>query len=62
MLREGHLEQVFNVFSFLDQHPKLTIHMDPKLPNINYSIFGAHRFGFDEQYCDAVELIPSDHP
>lgn len=62
MPREGHLEQVFNIFAFLDQHPKLTIHMDPELPNINYSVFDANRFGFDEQYRDATELIPSDRP
>ena len=60
--REGHLQQVFNIFSYLKANPKLTIHMDPQLPSIDYSVFRTNRHTFEEQYRDAEEQIPGDMP
>ena len=60
--REGHLEQVFNIFSFLKHNPKLSIHMDPQLPEVNYTIFDVDRTTFHEQYRDAEEEFPADMP
>ena len=60
--REGHLMQVFNIFSYLRHNPKLTLHMDPELPRIDYSVFSMERAGFEEQYRDAKEQIPGDMP
>ena len=37
--REGHLSQGFNLFGYLKDNPKISIHMDPTLPNIDYSVF-----------------------
>ena len=60
--REGHLEQVLNIFGFLKGNPKLTIHMDPTLPNIDYEVFNMVHDGFHEHYRDAEEQIPTDAP
>ena len=60
--REGHLSQVFNIFGFLKDNPKISIHMDPTLPNIDYSVFNYNVDGFKEMYRDAVEQIPADAP
>jgi hypothetical protein len=32
--REGHMEQIMHIFSFLKEKPKLSIYMDPSLPII----------------------------
>ena len=37
--REGHLEQLLHIVSFLKNHPKLTIHLDPAIPQIGPSTF-----------------------
>ena len=60
--REGHLQQVYNIFSYLKHNPKLSIHMDPQLPEIDYTVFDIEREGFYELYRDAEEQIPSDKP
>ena len=61
--REGHLEQVFNIFGYLKHNPKLSIHMDPQLPEIDYTVFVLDDdHGFHEQYRDAQEQLPSDKP
>ena len=59
---EGHLEQLLNIFGYLKQSPKLTIHMDPDIPNIDYKAFNMKHHGFIEHYRDAEEQIPSDAP
>ena len=33
--RAGHLHQVFHIFSFMIENPKLTIYFDPRFPNID---------------------------
>jgi len=53
--RERHLEQLLNIFGYLKEHPKVTIHMDPDLPNIDYEVFNMEHDGFMEHYCDAEE-------
>ena len=60
--RKGHLEQVFNIFSFLKHNPKLSIHMDPQLPEVDYTVFDFNRQGLFEQYRDAEEQVPGDCP
>ena len=60
--REGHLEQLFNIFGFLKGNPKVVIHMDPTLPNIDYSVFNYNTDGFQEMYRGAVEQLPLDAP
>ena len=60
--RKGHLEQVFNIFSYLKHNSKLSIHMDPQLPDIDYTVFDLDREGFFEQYRDAKEQVPGDMP
>lgn len=60
--RQGHLEQVFNIFGYLKHNPKLSLHMDPSLPDIDYSTFDFEINSFFEQYRDAEELLPPDRP
>lgn len=70
--RDGHLDQLYHIFSFLKKHPKLTIYFDPQEPNIDLSWFhGDSVDTFCEQYRDAEGnsspliicfLIPGDEP
>ena len=53
--REGYLEQLLNRFGYLKEHPKLTIHMGPDLPNIDYEVFNMEHDGFMEYYRDVEE-------
>jgi hypothetical protein len=53
--REGHLGQVMHIFAFLKKKPKLSIYLDPSLPNIDYGDFQTKREDFAEQYRGAEE-------
>ena len=46
--RQGHMEQVLHIFAFLDKHPKLTLYMEPSLPNLDYHIFTTDATEFKE--------------
>ena len=46
--RQGHMEQVLHIFALLDKHPKLTLYMDPSLPNLDYQIFTTDATEFKE--------------
>ena len=37
--RDGHLEQVFHIFSFLKKKPKFTLYMDLYLPRMDCTVF-----------------------
>ena len=37
--REGHLNQLYHIFSFLKKNPKLTLYFDQQEPNIDSSWF-----------------------
>jgi len=60
--REGHLEQALHVFAFLKKKPKLTLCMDPSLPNVDYEDFTANPEEFKECYRDAEEEMPHRMP
>ena len=60
--RQGHLEQALHIFAFLDKHPKLTLYMDPSLPNLDYSIFTTDANTFKEYYRGAKEEMPHNMP
>ena len=60
--REGHLNELQHIFGFLKKKPKLSIYMDPTLPNIDYSDFTTNPQDFAEYYRDAHEHIPHDRP
>ena len=38
------------------------MHMDPTLPDIDYSVFNYDTEGFQEMYRDAKEQVPSNAP
>ena len=60
--REGHLEQVYHIFTYLKRHPKLTLYFDPQEPFIDPSWFeGDDAQTFRDQYRDAEEQLPDDH-
>lgn len=48
--REGHLQQVLHIFAYLKRKPKLTLHMDPGEPNIDYGLFQTDCKSFKEIY------------
>ena len=60
--RQGHLEQALHIFAFLEKHPKLTLYMDPSLPNLDYSIFTTDANTFKEYYRGAKEEMPHNMP
>ena len=60
--REGHLQQVLNIFAFLKNRPKLTLYMDPSLPRMDHSLFKTDPEGFKEYYRYAEEEIPHSMP
>lgn len=60
--REGHLEQALHIFGYLKRKPKLTIYLNPQLPNIDYSNFMANAEDFKEYYRGAEEELPFGMP
>ena len=56
--REGHLQQVLHIFAFLKKNAKLTLYMDPRYPEIDYSVFRTNPDDFHEMYRDAEEKLP----
>lgn len=50
MPREGHLEQLLHIFAYMKNKPKVTLYMDPALPNIDYSKFKSSKEDFKEYY------------
>jgi hypothetical protein len=60
--REGHLEQIMHIFAFLKKKPKLSIYLDPSLPNIEYGDFKTNKEDFVKQYRSAEEPMPNDMP
>ena len=61
--RQGHLEQALHIFGYLDKHPKLTLYMNPELPNLNYGIFATTNASeFEEYYRGAKEEMPHQMP
>ena len=60
--RIGHMEQLLRIFAFLKKSPKLSIYMDPTLPNIDYGRFKGKSSDFKEYYRDAEEQMPHRMP
>ena len=60
--RRGHLNALYQIFSFIKNNPKLTLYFDPRLPSIDYAIFKNNAGEFKEYYQDAVEELPPRTP
>ena len=60
--REGHIEQLINIWSFLRQDPKLTLYFDPTLPVMDHSVFTSNADDFQELYRGATEQLPHNMP
>lgn len=60
--REGHLKNLLQIFAFWRDNPKISLYMDPSLPNIDYSSFVTKREEFQIHYRDAKEQLPPDAP
>ena len=58
--RQGYLHQLLHIFGYLKNKPKMSLFMDPSLPNINYGDFVTNPQDFVEYYRDASESIPGD--
>ena len=58
--REGHLEQVYNIFAYLKQHHNSRIVFDPSYPHIDPSIFP--EYDWSSFYGKLKEEIPEDMP
>ena len=60
--REGHLEEIYHIFAYLKNKPKLTLYFNPSLPNLDPSwANGDNADQFRETYRDAKEELPPDH-
>ena len=59
--REGHLQQLLRIFTYLKRSPKLTLYFDSNLPNVDYSRFKSKPEDFKEIYRDAYEDMPFDY-
>ena len=60
--REGHMEQLLRVFAFWKHKDRLSIYMDPRLPNVDYSQFISSQEDFKAYYFDAEEPMPHRMP
>ena len=58
--REGHLNALHNIFSYLKTYSSCSIAFDPKLPNYDVEIFESK--GWEESYEVADESVPSNAP
>ena len=58
--RQGHLEQLHNIFGFLKSHPKRKLFFNPQHPKINEWSFNS--YDWYDFYCDVKEPIPGDMP
>eukprot|EP00546_Thalassionema_frauenfeldii_P003040 CAMPEP_0178938862 /NCGR_PEP_ID=MMETSP0786-20121207/26565_1 /TAXON_ID=186022 /ORGANISM="Thalassionema frauenfeldii, Strain CCMP 1798" /LENGTH=311 /DNA_ID=CAMNT_0020617625 /DNA_START=899 /DNA_END=1834 /DNA_ORIENTATION=- len=60
--RDGHMQQLLHIFPYLRKKPKISLYMDPGLPNIDYSLFQTNKDDFKEYYRDAKEIMPHCMP
>jgi hypothetical protein len=60
--RQGHLDQLLNIYGYLNHQPKITLYLDPTRMPVPANIFKDNAYEFTEQYCDAAELVPHDRP
>ena len=60
--REGHLEQLLHIFAYLKKNPKVTLYLDPSMPNLDYTIFRTKAEDFIEYYRDTKEQLPHQVP
>jgi len=60
--REGHMEQLLRIFGFLKNNLKLSLFMNPELPNVNKEQVRSSREQFKVAYQDAVEPLPARMP
>lgn len=60
--RQGHMEQVLHIFAYLKKKGKLSLYMDPRLPNIDYTDSTSNKDAFKMHYRDAKEEKPARAP
>ena len=60
--RQGHMEQLLRVFAFWKHKDRLSIYMDPRTPNVDYSGFISNKDEFKAYYKDAEEPMPHKMP
>ena len=60
MPREGHLQQVFHIFSYLKSHHNARLVFDPSYPDMDFSKFEKH--GWEIHYDKVKEDIPLNAP
>jgi len=60
--REGHMQQLLHIFAYLKKKPKISLYMDPGLPNIDYSEFRTNKDDFKEYYRNTKEIMPHRMP
>jgi hypothetical protein len=58
--REGHLQQAFHIFGYLNQYPKKSIYFNPGCILVSPERF--QKFDWADLYCDAHEEIHPDAP
>lgn len=60
--REGHMEQLLRIFGFLKYHQKMSLYMDPQIPNLDTSMVRSDCEAFKVFYRDTREEMPARMP
>jgi hypothetical protein len=62
--REGHLQQVINIFGYLEKHHNTELVLDPSLPDIEYRLFERRDWTASEfgHLCESPEELPPNLP
>jgi hypothetical protein len=60
--RQGHLDQLLQIYVYLKHKPKITLYLDPTRMPVPSKLFKDNSHEFKGQYCDAKQLLPHDMP
>mgnify|MGYP003326537431 FL=1 len=60
--RQGHMEQLLHIFSYIKRKPKMSLYFNHEYPRIDESSFNHNIQPFREHYRDAMEEEPFNQP
>jgi hypothetical protein len=60
--RQGHLQQVYNIFGYLKRHHNTEMVFDPTYPDIDKSVFERQDWTTSEFGLELTEAVPDNMP
>ena len=60
--REGHLQQLYNIFAYLKKHHNAEMVFDPTIPDVNRSHFQRRDWSTSEAAFSGKEVLPPNQP